>query len=90
MLLFQVGEAPPAIATQPADRLGHEGREHVEEIVVADGVVAVDAVHALDHRRTGLAVDPVAEQLGHHQTGVVVALARPLGELTGAIQQSRD
>ena len=90
VLLLQGGQGPPAVAGQPADRLGHEGGEHVEEIVVADRVVAVDAVHALDHRGPGRAVQPMPHQFRHHQPCVVVALAGPALEFPGAGQQAGD
>ena len=61
MVALLVREPTPAIALKPPDRLGHEAGEHIQEIVVGDGVVAVDAVHAGDHSRAWRAVQSVTQ-----------------------------
>jgi len=61
MLLLLRAEPTPAITAQPADRFGHEGGENVKEVVVADRVMAMDAVQPCDHRPAGFAVDAVSQ-----------------------------
>ena len=89
-LLLLGAEGPPAVAGQPADRFTHKGGEHVEVVAVADREGPVDAVHAGNHGGAGRAAGAVAQQLGHHQAGVVVALAGALLKLARAAEQARD
>jgi hypothetical protein len=81
---------PPAETRVPADRLEHERREHVHEVVVRDLEAAVDPVHLPERALSRLAVVAVLEDRADDQVGVVVALLRRARELAGRVEQASD
>ena len=88
--LLGLAHRPPGVVVHPADRHGHEGRQHVAHVVVADVVHRVHLVDAAYGPPPLGVAQPVPKHLVEQQPGVVVALLHPLGELAGLVQQPAD